>query len=103
MPAETDAHYRPRLEIVGDLAHTLWMLNSRVDAVGELSYNLAQQAGARRDMAADFAEHKDDDTQGIIKPQKVLWDVRAVMGPNDVLLSDVGGAQDVDCTPLSLS
>ena len=90
LPAETDAHYRPRLEIVGDLAHTLWMLNSRADAVGELSYNLAQQAGARRDMAADFAEHKDDDTQGIIKPQKVLWDVRAVMGPNDVLLSDVG-------------
>lgn len=90
LPAETDAHYRPRLEIVGDLAHTLWMLNTRIDASGGLSYDLAQQAATRRDMAADFAEHKDDDAQGLIKPQKVLWDVRQVMGANDVLLSDVG-------------
>jgi len=41
-------------------------------------------------MQADFEEYKDDDTQGIIKPQKVLWDARQVMGPHDILLSDVG-------------
>jgi len=34
--------------------------------------------------------HKDDDTEGSIRPQKVLWDVRDVMGPDDILLSDVG-------------
>lgn len=90
LPAEIDAHYRPKLEVVGDLAHTLWMLNERVDGVDHLSFDLSQQAATRRDMALDFAEHKDDDTEGIIKPQKVLWDVRQVMGPNDVLLSDVG-------------
>ena len=76
--------------MVGDLAHTLWMLNERFDGVDNLPFDLSQQAATRRDMALDFAEHKDDDTEGIIKPQKVLWDVRQVMGPNDVLLSDVG-------------
>ena len=90
LPAEIDAHYRPALEVVGDLAHTLWMLNSRIDDAGGLSFDLAQQAATRRDMAADFAEFKDDDTEGVIKPQKVLWDVRQVMGPEDILLSDVG-------------
>ena len=90
LPAEIDAHYRPALEVVGDLAHTLWMLNSRIDDAGDLSFDLAQQAATRRDMAADFAEFKDDDTEGVIKPQKVLWDVRQVMGPEDILLSDVG-------------
>lgn len=41
-------------------------------------------------MQADFAAHKDDDTEGTIRPQKVLWDVREALGPNDILLSDVG-------------
>ena len=91
LPAEIDGCYKPKLEVVGDLAHTLWMINSRVDENdGDLSFNLSQQAGTRRDMAADFAEHKDDDTIGKIKPQKALWDARAVMGPSDILLSDVG-------------
>ena len=90
LPAEIDGYYRPKLEVIGDLAHTLWMLNSRLDQVGVPEFNLQQQAATRRDMAADFAEFKDDDTVGVIKPQKVLWDIRKFLGPNDILLSDVG-------------
>ena len=41
-------------------------------------------------MYEDFAEHKDDKTDGSIRPQKALWDVRQVMGPHDIVLSDVG-------------
>ena len=41
-------------------------------------------------MLADFREHADDDAVGAIKPQKVLWDVRERLGPDDVLLSGVG-------------
>lgn len=44
----------------------------------------------RREMWEDIAEHADDDTVGTIRPQKALWDVRQVLGPNDILLSDVG-------------
>ena len=90
LPAEIDGYYRPKLEVIGDLAHTLWMLNSRLTQAEMPKFNLQQQAATRRDMAADFAEFKDDDTVGIIKPQKVLWDVREFLGPNDILLSDVG-------------
>ena len=41
-------------------------------------------------MTADLEAHKDDDTQGSIRPQKVLWDVRQVMPKDSVVLSDVG-------------
>ncbi|MGI9262974.1 MAG: acetolactate synthase large subunit [Woeseiaceae bacterium] len=90
LPAEIDAHYHPETELVGDLAHTLWMLNERVDADGLPDYDLAAQGEARAAMAADIAEYKDDITEGSIRPQKALWDVRDAMGPEDILLSDVG-------------
>jgi len=90
LPAEIDEDYHPETEVVGDLAHTLWMLNQRVDDNGGLSFDLSQQAATRRDMTAELEMYKDDDTTGLIKPQKVLWDVRQVMGPEDILLSDVG-------------
>ena len=90
LPAEIDAHYHPDVEVVGDLAHALWMFNERVDAMGGMTFDLENQQAARRDMQLELEQHKDDDTDGLIRPQKVLWDARRVMGPNDVLLSDVG-------------
>ena len=90
LPAEIDAHYHPEVELVGDLAHTLWMLNERLDERGLPDYQLQRQHEIRANMAADFAEHADDDTTGSIRPQKAIWDARTVMSPEDILLSDVG-------------
>jgi acetolactate synthase-1/2/3 large subunit len=90
LPAEIDQYYHPDTELVGDLAHTLEQLVSRVDAAGGLSFDHSQQAAVRRDMLADFTAHRDDLTEGTIRPQKVLWDVREALGPHDILLSDVG-------------
>ncbi|MEH6608022.1 MAG: acetolactate synthase large subunit [Halioglobus sp.] len=89
LPAEIDEHYQPELEAVGDLAHSLWMLNERV-AREPINFDLQQQAAVRRDLKAVFEEHSKDETEGTIRPQKILWDTREVMGPNDILLSDVG-------------
>jgi len=89
LPAEVDEHYRVEVDVVGDLAHTLWMLNERLGD-DHPRKDLSQQGSVRREMMADFAQHADDDTEGVIRPQKVLWDVRQAMGPSDVLLSDVG-------------
>ena len=90
LPAEIDEHYHPETEIVGDLAHTLWKLIARFDEHGDSKRNLTQQAATRREMIEERAKYKDDNTQGSIRPQKVLWDVRQVMGAKDILLSDVG-------------
>jgi acetolactate synthase-1/2/3 large subunit len=87
--AEVDEHYSANLEVVGDLAHSLWMLNELL-AKDPLKFDQSYVKKVRAEYLKDFAEYKDDDTEGIIKPQKCLWDVRQVLGPDDVLLSDVG-------------
>lgn len=89
-PAEIDEHYRVAADVVGDIAHTLWMLNERFDAEPDLVWDTSQQASVRKEMQEELAIHADDDTDGFIRPQKVLWDARKVMGPEDILLSDVG-------------
>ena len=90
LPAETDAQYSPEVEVVGDLAHALWMLNERVARDGAPSYDFKHQANVRAKMLEDFAAHADDDTEGRIRPQKAIWDVRKALGPNDILFSGVG-------------
>ena len=90
LPAEIDAHYHPDTELVGDLAYTLEKLVERVDAAGGLRFDTRQQAAVRRDMLTEITAHRDDVTEGSIRPQKVLWEVRQAMGPHDILLSDVG-------------
>ncbi len=90
LPAEIDRYYDPQVELIGDLAHTLWMFNERVERCGGLSFDSKRQRKIRQLMSEDLAEHRDDDTTGSIRPQKVLWDIRELMGPHDVLLSDVG-------------
>ncbi|HVS62106.1 MAG TPA: acetolactate synthase large subunit [Thermoanaerobaculia bacterium] len=92
IPAEIDENYRIEVEVVGDLAHTLWMLNERVDRDGaeNLKFDHSHTRKARASMLVELAEHARDDAQGLIKPQKALWDARQVLGPHDVVLSDVG-------------
>ncbi len=88
-PAEIDENYRVKLDIHSDIAGALWSLNehfkNRSPVRDPQSY-----ADVRQTMLDDFAAQKDDDTEGLIKPQKVLWDVREVLDEGDIILSDVG-------------
>jgi len=90
LPAEIDEHYLPEVELIGDLSHALWMLNERLENHDELDLDLSHQHRMRGLMGEEIAAHADDDTEDLIRPQKVLWDARQVMGPSDILLSDVG-------------
>lgn len=87
--AEVDNHYRCTKEVVGDLAHTLWMLNERVENLG-LDFRNNQHKTVRREMQEDFAQYKDDSEEELVRPQKIIWDAREVLGPEDILISDVG-------------
>ena len=89
LPAEIDANYHPEVEVIGDLAHTLWMFNERARSES-LHFDLSNQRDMREKMATELAAHADDVTEGSIRPQKALWDARQVLGPHDILLSDVG-------------
>ena len=94
LPAEIDEHYHPEVEVVGDLAHFLWMLNERT---GELpgSYELEGQRAARAAMAAG--------ADGLIvethpAPETTRCDALQALPPTDLakLMSDVGQLVEMD-------
>lgn len=89
-PAEIDYEYHPAVELVGDVAHALWQLNRRFERDGVPDYDHSVQHAARERMRADLEAHADDDTEGFIRPQKAIWDVRRCLGPDDIVLSGVG-------------
>jgi acetolactate synthase-1/2/3 large subunit len=91
-PAEIDRDYPVAVEVVSDLADALWQINEELNrrAGGRLPlFDIAGRATLRDTIAADLAAEKDD-ASFPMKPQRILSDVRAVMRPSDVLLSDVG-------------
>ena len=92
IPSEIDEHYRIDVEVVGDLAHTMWMLNERAGktSAAALGFDHSNSRAARAAMKQDLEEHQGDATIGSIRPQKALWDARQVLGKDDLLLSDVG-------------
>ena len=90
LPAEVDASFNPQVELVGDVAGTLTDLHSALGSHGLPAFDLNSQRAARREMLEDFQAHADDTTEGSIRPQKALWDIRAALGHHDILLSGVG-------------
>ncbi|MEO0714897.1 MAG: acetolactate synthase large subunit [Pseudomonadota bacterium] len=90
LPAEVDAHYAPKIEVVGDLAHGLWALNERIVRDGAPLFDLKAQADVRAAMQAEFDEHAGDTTMGSIRPQKAIHDVRETLRPGDLFFSGVG-------------
>ena len=90
--AEVDKDYQPDVEVVGDLADALWQLNEAINQKfeGKLPlFDVKERLDLREKLTQDFAAEKDD-TSVPVKPQKILWDVRQVLGDEDILLSDVG-------------
>ncbi len=93
-PAEIDHRYPVEVDIASDIADALWQINEALDErfdnqSGLPLFNIADRRKLRDAILDDFAMEKDDSSFPM-KPQKILWDVREVMGPGDILLSDVG-------------
>jgi len=88
--AETDEYYHPELELVGDLNVTLFSINEVIDLLGPVQRNFSQQSETRLQMQQELKQYAADESEHTIRPQKVLADVRRVMGKEDILLSDVG-------------
>ncbi len=83
-PAEVDAHYMLEAGVVGDIARSL-------DAIADNATPRDSFAASklRTAIADEMAAHADD--RGFpVKPQKIVWDLRQVLAPADIVLSDVG-------------
>jgi len=90
LPAEIDRHYHPQIELVGDIAGALAGLTDRLSRDSGFDFDLSGQAEARRRMHEELLAAADEDGRGLIKPQKVVADVRAALSHEDILFSGVG-------------
>lgn len=86
VPAEPDDHYNPTLEVIADVSHTLWALS---EALQGTKWSTPSFDRLRSSLMAKMVEHKDDQ-HFPLKPQKIVCDVREVMGREDIVTLDNG-------------
>ncbi len=84
--AEIDSSYIPKVEVIGDIADSLDEILKRCDRQGKPT---PFAACLRAEIREDYEQYAFD--EGFpIKPQKIIYDLRQVMGSEDVVISDVG-------------
>ncbi|MEO5965424.1 MAG: thiamine pyrophosphate-dependent enzyme, partial [Candidatus Limnocylindrales bacterium] len=97
-PSEVDARYRPEVELIGDIDGSLRRLlamvlprgiNGRDAATRHASREILVHADLRQALLQDLRAFEADDGWPI-KPQKAISDLRAVLAPEDIVVSDVG-------------
>ncbi|PJI08425.1 MULTISPECIES: acetolactate synthase large subunit [Clostridium] len=83
--AEVNKCYLPEVEVIGDISDSIYEIVRRSNRV-----NVPKQVlKIREDMEKDYKEYSNDDCCPM-KPQKILYDLRKVMGEEDIVISDVG-------------
>ncbi|MEY2976167.1 MAG: acetolactate synthase large subunit [Prochlorotrichaceae cyanobacterium] len=86
LPAEIDQSYIPEVEVVGDISDSLIEILRRCDRKGKPDpYGISLRSEIREDY-----EQYAQDLSFPIKPQKLIYDLRSVMGAEDIVISDVG-------------
>ena len=86
--AEIDEFYLPAVELIGDIAHVLARLATSC-ARATTSGDGAMPSGLRNVTLRALSEAREDD-HFPMRPPRVLWDIRAALGREDILVSDVG-------------
>ena len=84
LPAEVDEHYIVAVGVLGDINSSLNAIAHRAEPQAASPFSAVRKA-----IVADRAEHAND--SGFpVKPQKIVWDLREVLGPDNIVISDVG-------------
>jgi len=86
LAAEIDSSYIPIVEVVGDISDSLNEILRRADRTAKPEPHIAE---VRANIIEEYERYGKDDGFPI-KPQKLIYDLRQVMGPDDIVISDVG-------------
>jgi acetolactate synthase I/II/III large subunit len=83
--AEIDEFFLPEVELIGDIAHVLLRLAACCTRSPDVP-------GSSRlhDVVMRALHDARDDEHFPMRPPRVLWDIRHALGPEDMLISDVG-------------
>ena len=85
MPAEVDEHYIVAAGIIGDIGTAC----QRISALASVNKNKSSVNSLHDTVMDEFKQHAED-TAFPVKPQKLIWDLREALEPEDIVISDVG-------------
>jgi acetolactate synthase-1/2/3 large subunit len=84
LPAEVDAHYIVAVGVLGDISSSLRGIAVKAKPQKSMPFKAVRKA-IIEDRTAFAA------SEGFpVKPQKIVWDLREVLAPEDIAISDVG-------------
>ena len=99
-PAEVDAQYQPEVELIGDIEGSLRRLLTAVEPRGISGRDAGQRHEARETLVhsdlrtallAELAGSAGAGNDALpITPQRAIADLREALGPEDIVVSDVG-------------
>lgn len=87
LPSEVDEIYFPQLDVVGDIANALWQINERLTVPGHWDFSYSMRV--KQHVDEKMLENADNDSFPVF-PQRFVADVRAAMGPEDIIALDNG-------------
>lgn len=83
--AEINKCYIPEVEVVGDISYSIMEINM----LAKRKKNPELALSIKKEMEENYESYSKD-LSFPMKPQRILYDLRKVMGDNDIVLSDVG-------------
>ncbi len=86
LPAEISAHYIPEVEVIGEIRESLQALGQRVRSTPPSVRVDPSREGIMRTLESELGEH----AENLSNPQRVIWEMREILEPDDLLISDVG-------------
>ncbi len=87
VPSETDEIYFPQLDVVGDIANALWQISERLTHSPDWDFSYFMKV--KQHVDEKLAENADADNFPIY-PQRLVSDVRAALGAEDIIALDNG-------------
>jgi acetolactate synthase I/II/III large subunit len=84
--AQIDSSYIPLVEVFGDISDSLIDITKRADRQGK---DTPSAVKLRTQIRQDYEQYAKDDGFPV-KPQKIVYDLRQVMQPEDIVICDVG-------------
>jgi len=85
--AEVDPVYFPQVELVGDIANSLWQLNEALEPQETWDFSIFHRV--REAMENHIAEGQDDDAFPVV-PQRLVADVRSALPDEGIIALDNG-------------
>jgi len=86
LPAEISAHYLPEVEVIGDVRESLQALGQRLRKGRTSGRSISSSETIRKTLESEIGDHG----ERLLNPRRILWDLREILEPDDLLISDVG-------------